>query len=248
MEREGLVSRLDELLEAARFKDYCPNGLQVEGRAQIHRIVCGVSATLALVEEAIAREADALLVHHGWFWRGNDGRIVGLHRRRLARLLAHEINLIAYHLPLDAHPILGNNAQLARRFGWRVTGRFGEQEIGFLGEVESPASAREIADRVAKVLGREPLLVGEMERPVRKVAWASGAAQGWFEEAIGRGVDLYLSGEISEPTVHLARESGVVYLAAGHHATERYGVMAVGEWLTCETGVVCEFVDLPNPV
>ncbi|MCX7896967.1 MAG: Nif3-like dinuclear metal center hexameric protein [Rhodocyclaceae bacterium] len=248
MQREELVSRLDGLLEAARFKDYCPNGLQVEGRARIRRIVCGVSASLALVEEAIAREADALLVHHGWFWKGSDGRIVGLHKRRLARLLAHEINLIAYHLPLDAHSTLGNNAQLARRFGWRVTGRFGEQDIGFLGEIESPANAREIAARVAKALGREPLLVGEAERPVRRVAWASGAAQGWFEQAIELGVDLYLSGEISEPTVHLARESGVVYLAAGHHATERYGVMAVGEWLAQETGLVCEFVDLPNPV
>lgn len=247
MRRDELLAELDRLLEPSRFRDYCPNGLQVEGRNEIHHIVCGVTASLLLVEEAIARHADALLVHHGWFWKGGEGRVTGIHKKRLQRLLAHDINLIAYHLPLDAHPRLGNNAQLGERLGWRATGRFGEQDLGFVGEVEE-TTAGAIAARVAHVLQRTPQLIGDEERTVRRVAWATGAAQGWFEQAIAAGADLYLSGEISEPTVHLARESGVVYLAAGHHATERYGVMALARWLQEELTLFSEFVDVDNPV
>lgn len=250
MQREKLVAYLEGLLEPGRFRDYCPNGLQVEGRAAIRRIVCGVTASQALIDAAIARGADALLVHHGWFWKGEDGRVTGFRKQRLQSLLAHDINLFAYHLPLDAHAELGNNAQLAQRLGWEITGRFAEQEIGFMGVPGAvpPLPARDIAAKVAAVLGREPLLIGDCDREVRTVAWCSGGAQAYFEQAILAGADLYMSGEISEHTVHLARESGVPYLAAGHHATERYGVMALGAHLAERQGLDCEYVEIENPV
>lgn len=247
MRREELAAYLNGILMPERFRDYCPNGLQVEGRAGIARIVCGVTANRALIDAAIARGADALLVHHGWFWKNEDGRVTGFRKQRLQALLAHDINLFAYHLPLDAHPELGNNAQLARRLGWEVAGHFAEQEIGFLGAAGC-TMARDIAAKVAAVLGREPLLIGDPEREVRTVAWCSGGAQGYFEQAILAGADLYMSGEISEHTVHLARESGVPYLAAGHHATERYGVMALAAHLTETCGLACDYVDIDNPV
>jgi len=247
MQREELRGYLDRYLEAERYRDYCPNGLQVEGRAEIRRIVCGVSASQALLDEAVRREADAVIVHHGWFWRGEDGRVTGVRKSRLATVLAHDISLFAYHLPLDAHPEVGNNAQLARRLGWRVEGRFGEQDIGFFGSSAQAANAAEIAEALEKALGRAVLLVGG-ERPVTRLAWCSGAAQGWFEQAIALGADCYISGEISEQTVHLARESGVPFIAAGHHATERFGVVALGEHLRDQFGLDCPFVDIDNPV
>jgi len=246
--REELDVYLNGVLEPSRFRDYCPNGLQVEGRAEVRRIVCGVTASQALIEAAVAHAADAILVHHGWFWKGEDGRIAGFRKRRLQTLLAHDINLFAYHLPLDAHAEFGNNAQLARRLGLTPTGRFAEQDIGFLGVPPAPSSAQALAERVAAALGRVPLLVGDGAREVRRLAWCSGGAQGYFEQAIQAGADLFISGEISEQTVHLARESGVPYLAAGHHATERYGVMALGAHLAERFGVNCEYVEIENPV
>lgn len=245
--RDELRDYLDGLLEAARFRDYCPNGLQVEGRPDIGRIVCGVSASQALLDEAVRLGADAVLVHHGWFWRGEDERVTGIRRRRLATLLTHDISLFAYHLPLDAHVEFGNNAQLARRLGWKIDGRFGDQEIGCLGQPAEPLAAAMIAAALERVLGRAPLLVGDGSRPVRRLAWCSGGAQNWFEQAIVAGADCYVSGEISEQTLHLARESGVPYIAAGHHATERHGAMALGEHLRETYGLDCRFVDLDNP-
>lgn len=248
MLRAELQNYLDLLLEAPRFKDYCPNGLQVEGRAEVRRLVCGVTASQALIDAAVALDADAVLVHHGWFWRGEDGRVTGMRKQRLAALLAHDLNLFAYHLPLDCHAEFGNNAQLARVLGWRTEGRFGDSDIGFMGVPEQAASAGTIAAQVARRLGREPLLVGDEAQLVRRVAWCTGAAQGYFEQAIAAGADLYLSGEISEPTVHLARECGVAYLAAGHHATERFGVQALGHHLEERFGIEARFVDIDNPV
>lgn len=248
MQRDELCAYLDGVLEAGRFRDYCPNGLQVEGGAEVARVVCGVTASRALVEAAIAAEADALLVHHGWFWKGEDGRVTGLRKARLALLLEHGISLIAYHLPLDAHGEFGNNAQLARVAGWQVEGRFADQDIGFLGRPGIVESASGLAARLAGVLGREPLLVGDGSRTVRRIAWCSGGAQGYFEQAIAQGADLFVSGEISEQTTHLARESGVPYLAAGHHATERYGVQALGHHLTEHFGLDCRYVEIDNPV
>lgn len=246
--REDLRAYLDDLLDAASFRDYCPNGLQVEGCERVQRIVCGVTASQALIEAAIERGADTLLVHHGWFWKAEDGRVTGFRRQRMARLLAHDINLFAYHLPLDAHATLGNNAQLAARLGWTVSGRFGEQDIGFIGVPPAPTLAAELVRQIERALGRAPLLIGNPGRKLARVAWCSGGAQGYFEAALAAGADVFISGEISEQTVHLARETGMAYIAAGHHATERYGAMALGAHLAEKYGIACEFVDIDNPV
>jgi len=245
--REDLRAYLDSLLEAARYRDYCPNGLQVEGVEPIRRVVCGVTASQALIEAAVERGADALLVHHGWFWKAEDGRVTGFRKRRMARLLAHDINLFAYHLPLDAHPVLGNNAQLARHLGWTIDGRFGEQEIGFVGMPPAPLPAAGLVQQMERSLGRTPLLIGDPAREVRRIAWCSGGAQAYFEDALATGADVFVSGEISEQTVHLARETGMAFIAAGHHATERFGVMALAGHLEQEFGIACEFVDIDNP-
>ncbi|MBU1235741.1 MAG: Nif3-like dinuclear metal center hexameric protein [Gammaproteobacteria bacterium] len=248
MHREELRNYLDGLLETACFRDYCPNGLQVEGRAEVRRVVCGVTASQALLDEAIRRKADAVLVHHGWFWKSDDLRVTGIRRRRMATLIGGDLNLFAYHLPLDAHPDLGNNAELARRAGWRIEGRFGEQDIGFVGTPPAVAPAAAIAAALEKLLGRAPMVVGDANRQVTRLAWCSGGAQGIFEEAISAGADCFISGEISEQTFHLARETGVPYIAAGHHATERFGVMALGAHLAEKFGLDCQFVDIDNPV
>ena len=245
--REDLRAYLDTLLDAARFRDYCPNGLQVEGRERVRSIVCGVTASQALIEAATERGADAVLVHHGWFWKSEDGRVTGFRKQRMARLLAHDINLFAYHLPLDAHPSLGNNAQLALRLGWTPDGRFGEQDIGFVGVPHAPTIAGDLTRRIEQVLGREPMLIGDPSREVTRIAWCSGGAQGYFEDALSAGADVFVSGEISEQTVHLARETGMAFIAAGHHATERYRVMALAENLAEKFGIACEFVDIDNP-
>lgn len=248
MQREELRQYLDGLLEATRFRDYCPNGLQVEGKTDVQRVILGVTASQALLDAAIEKEADAILVHHGWFWKGEDGRVTGYRRQRLASLLAHDISLFAYHLPLDAHPALGNNAQLAKRLGWTIEGNFSEQNIGFVGVPPAPTFAGELAQWVHQQLGRMPLLIGDAVRPVKRIAWCSGGAQSYFEEALATGADIFVSGEISEQTVHMARETGMAYLAAGHHATERYGVMALAEYLRETCALDCEFIDIDNPV
>ena len=248
MRREDLVQYLDELLEAGRFKDYCPNGLQVEGSGEVRSIVAGVTACQALIDAAIARGADTLLVHHGWFWRGEDGRVTGFRKARMRSLMLHDINLIAYHLPLDAHPEFGNNARLASCLGWEIDGRFGEQELGFTGRLPQAVALSDLSRSISQKLGRQPLVVGDDARPVHRIAWCSGGAQGYFEQAMALGVDAYLSGEVSEQTVHLARESGVAFIAAGHHATERFGVQALAENLRTRFGISCEFVDIDNPV
>lgn len=248
MQRTILQNYLDSALDVVRFKDYCPNGLQVEGRAEIQKIVCGVTASQALIDAAIKRGADALLVHHGWFWRGEDGRVVGLRKQRMASLLKHDINLFAYHLPLDAHPQLGNNAALGRLFGWQTTRQFGDNMLCAMATLEQPQTLQEMLEQIGKTLGRPPMLIGDAQRHVSQVAWCTGAAQGYMEQAIAAGAEVFISGEISEQTVHLARESGVAYIAAGHHATERYGVQALGAHLHETFGVKCEFVDIDNPV
>lgn len=250
MHRDALRDYMDELLQPARFRDYCPNGLQVEGRGEIRRVVCGVTASQALLDAAVAAGADAVLVHHGYFWKGEDGRVVGIRRTRLATLLKQDINLFAYHLPLDAHPELGNNAQLAARLGWAVDGHFGDQDIGCIGYLGNPPAGQTAAmmsASIATILNRKPMLVGDAKRKVARVAWCSGGAQGYFEQAIAAGADLFVSGEISEQTTHLARESGVPYIAAGHHATERYGVQALGAHLAQRFGIDCEYIDIDNP-
>ena len=237
-----------ELLEAARFRDYCPNGVQVEGRTEVGLVVSGVTASLDLLKAAAAAGADAVLVHHGYFWKNEDARITGVKRGRIELLLRHNISLLAYHLPLDAHPKLGNNAQLALKLGFEIEGWFGEQATACHGTLAGPLTLAQLGEGVRDRLGRTPLIIGDPERKVRRVAWCSGAAQGYFEEAIRLGVDAFLTGEISEQNVHLARETGVAFIAAGHHATERYGVRALGEHLAVHCGIRHQFIDIANPV
>lgn len=246
--RETLVQAFDSLLQPAAFKDYGPNGLQVEGRREVRRIVSGVTASLALIEAAIETEADTIFVHHGLFWRGQDGRVTGWMKQRLSRLLAHDINLIAYHLPLDAHPTLGNNAQLARVLGITLEdgARFGEQSLGFMGQC-SEQSAQALAAHVEQVLGRSVTLVAPSQHPVRRIALCTGGAQSYFEAAIAAGADAFITGEISEPQAHYARECGVAYLACGHHASERYGAPAVAAQVASALGLEHRFIDIHNP-
>ena len=222
--RVDLLQAFDGLLQPERFKDYGPNGLQVEGKEQIARVVSGVTASKALIEAAIAARADAIFVHHGLFWRGQDGRVTGWMKQRLQRLLAHDINLLAYHLPLDAHASLGNNAQWGEKLGLQADARFGEQELGFIGAAPAGLELSALQARVRSVMGREPVGLPGDGRPLRRVAWCSGGAQSYFEGAIAAGADVFLTGEISEPQAHYARETGVAFLACGHHASERYGV------------------------
>lgn len=243
-----LGQALDALLEPEKFKDYGPNGLQVEGDREVRLLVSGVTASRALIEAAIEANADAILVHHGLFWRGQDGRVTGWMRERLRLLLAHGIHLFAYHLPLDAHAELGNNAQLGQVLGLRADGRFGEQSLGFIGQGDQAwATAQSLADHVAGVLGRQVTCVAGAERPIRRVAWCTGGAQGYFEAAMAAGADAFITGEISEPQAHLAREMGVAFLACGHHASERYGAAAVGARMAQDLGLVHRFIDIDNP-
>lgn len=248
--REEFANYLGQTLNAAQYRDYCPNGLQVEGRGRIARVVSGVTASLALIEAALDLKADAILVHHGYFWRGEDMRVIGTKQRRLKLLLANDVNLFAYHLPLDAHPQLGNNAQLARQLDLAASGRFGENDLCWIGRSSSAAvkTAADLAALIEKRLGRMPLLIGDPAQAVDSIAWCTGAAQGMLGEAIEAGASAYISGEISEPTVHLARETGTVYIAAGHHATERYGVQALGAHAAEHFGIEHRFIDIDNPV
>lgn len=245
---ERLVEYCDQLLDCGAFRDYAPNGLQVEGRGEVRRVVTGVTACRALLEAAVEAGADAVIVHHGWFWKSEDPRIVGMKYRRLKLLLDHGVSLLAYHLPLDAHPQLGNNAELARRLGLAPEGTMNDEGIGNYGRPDVPLSADELSARIGAALGRSPLHIDGGTAPIERVGWCSGAAQGMLERAAELGLDAFISGEVSEPTVHAARELGVHYFAAGHHATERYGVQALGERLARELGVEHRFVDIDNPV
>ena len=248
--RQALLDACNELLQPARFKDYGPNGLQVEGSDTIRHIVSGVTASRALIEAAIEAKADAIFVHHGLFWRGQDGTVTGWMKQRLQLLLAHNINVLAYHLPLDAHPELGNNAQLGKRLGLQVQGTLGDQDLMLWGTAangQSFANAQALADVVSQALGRSPVVVQTPEREIRKVAWCTGGAQGYFDPAIAAGVDAFITGEISEPQVHLARETGVAFLACGHHATERYGAPAVAAHVAAQLGITHQFIEIDNP-
>ncbi len=245
-----LGQAFDAMLQPDKFRDHGPNGLQVEGDREVRLLVSGVTASRALIEAAIEADADAILVHHGLFWRGQDGRVTGWMRARLRLLLTHGIHLFAYHLPLDAHPELGNNAQLARVLGLQVDGRFGEQDLGFLGRATNAhvwTRPQALADHVAGALRRSVTCVGDTDRPVRRVAWCTGGAQSYFEEAIAQGVDAFITGEISEPQAHLARETGVAFLACGHHATERYGAPAVAARVAQDLGFEHRFIEIDNP-
>lgn len=249
--RTELLAYIDDVLQPWRFQDYCPNGLQVEGKADIKVLVTGVTASKALLDAAIEKQADAILVHHGYFWRGEAPTVTGLKYQRLKTLLKHDVNLIAYHLPLDAHSEFGNNVQLASILNIDVDGEIGgtgEPPIGLRGLLKTPQTLADLSTYLAIQLDREPTVIGGHDRVINTIGWCTGAAQGYIQQAAASGLDAFISGEASEPTTHLARELGIHYIAAGHHATERYGVKALGEHLAQQFGLQHYFIDIDNPI
>lgn len=246
--RAQILQWCDETLQTAQFKDYAPNGLQVEGAEEIRTVVTAVTASRAAIDFAAACNAQMLLVHHGMFWKSEPPVITGWKKQRIAALLAHNINLAGYHLPLDAHPVLGNNAQLAQRLGWTQTATFGEQNLLNIGTLpEDTRTLDALCARIEQTLGRKPVAVGDPKSSLHTVAWCTGGAQGYFQQAADAGADVYITGEISEAQYHLARETGTAFISAGHHATERYGVQALGNALAAEFGLAVRFFDEDNP-
>lgn len=248
MKLNALNNYLNETLQPAKFSDYCPNGLQVEGRPEVYKIVTGVTASMALLDAALKADADAVLVHHGYFWRGENQTITGIKKRRIQFLLQHELNLFAFHLPLDAHPEFGNNVMLGQVLGLEIAGYLDDKNMLPYSDLNRQQTLQTLSENVAAKLGRAPQVIGDLSKSIETIAWCTGAAQGYIEQAIAANIDVYISGEISEQTVHSARESGTSYIAAGHHVTERYGIQALGEHLANKFGIKHEFVDIDNPV
>lgn len=249
--RDQLKHDLNTLLQADALSDYCPNGLQVEGRSEIKKIITGVTASQALIDAAIAKNADAMLVHHGYFWKSEALAITGSKRTRIATLLAHDINLFAYHLPLDIHPEFGNNVQLAKHLGISLTQQMTCGQIPNLlaiGRLTQAQSCEQFAKHLETELQHQPLVIQAGDHPINHIAWCTGAAQGYIEAAHDEKVDAYISGEVSEATYHFAIENKIHYFAAGHHATERYGIQALGEYLANQYQLEHEFIDIHNPV
>lgn len=244
-----LVQYIDYYLGCNQIKDYCPNGLQVEGKPEINKIITGVTASQALIDAAIEQNADAIIVHHGYFWRGEEPIITGMKRNRIKRLLDSDVSLLAYHLPLDVHPTLGNNAQLANLLGITIDTTLKPNDptiIGLQGHLPAPVSVTEFAARVEQVLQRKPMVV-DSGKLVHKIGLCSGGGQGYINQAAAAGVDLFLTGEASEQTFHSAVENGISFIAAGHHATERYGIQALGEHLARLYGIEHHFINIENP-
>lgn len=251
--RDQIIKYCNKLLEVDNYSDYCPNGLQVEGISEVKTIVSGVTACQALLNRAVELDAQLVLVHHGYFWNGEPAEIVGIKRARLATLLKHNINLVGYHLPLDAHSVYGNNAQLAKLLGIAVTEKLainGNPNQFYIGQLNKPMSPESFSKLITKKLKREPLVIaeGDLVGKIKKIGWCSGAAQDYIEIAVANHCDAFLTGEVSERTFHSARENGICFFAAGHHATERYGIKALGEHLAEKLGLDHQFVDIDNPV
>jgi len=246
-----LELELKKVLRPEQFKDYCPNGLQVEGRKEISKLVTGVTACQELITAAAEAGADALLVHHGYFWRGEDQSISGIKKVRIEALLKHKLSLLAYHLPLDVHQEFGNNVQLGKVLGIEINGELGKQNnhpIGLTGTIDQGTDFETLKALIADKLDRQPLAIEGKSKTIKSVAWCTGAAQNYIELAVAAGADAYITGEVSEPTVHIARESGIHFFSAGHHATERYGVQAVGSYLASKFNLNHQFIDIDNPV
>ena len=247
---QELTEYLNTFLQIDRFKDYCPNGLQVEDKSEVHSVVTGVTASQALIEEACKKNADAILVHHGYFWKNEDARIVGIKRKRIAALLERDISLLAYHLPLDAHPQVGNNVQLGRILDIQIDGELrsnAHSVCGSFGHLKTPMQAESFKAVIDTALRRESTHIHAGEADITTIGWCTGAGQGFIDAAAKQNLDAYISGEISEATTHIAREAGIHYFAAGHHATERYGVQALAQHLGEQYGIEHEFIDVDNP-
>uniref|UniRef100_A0A486XLL9 GTP cyclohydrolase 1 type 2 homolog n=1 Tax=Rheinheimera sp. BAL341 TaxID=1708203 RepID=A0A486XLL9_9GAMM len=248
--RAQLVRFLDLQLKSSTIRDYCPNGLQVEGKTHISKLVTGVTASQALLDTAVAADVDAILVHHGYFWKNEPAEITGMKKRRLQTLLRHDINLLAYHLPLDVHPELGNNAQLGRLLGAqniRAVETVEPYGVLMQGELAHAIALEHLAANIEKQLGRHVLQHGVTGQPITKLAWCTGGGQGYIEQAAAAGAQLFITGEVSEQTIHVSRELGIDFIAAGHHATERYGVKALGEFIAEQLGIQVQFIDIDNP-
>lgn len=248
MELNRLVSELANFLQVSKFQDHCPNGLQVEGRPEVRRIVTGVTASQALIEAAIEADADAIMVHHGYFWKGEAAEVTGIKQRRLKQLLTHDISLLAYHLPLDAHPEVGNNVQLGKVLDWPVVRYLDDKNMLPMALLPEELSLQQLNAHVSKKLKRQAQLLGEPGRKVRTVAWCTGAAQSYIQQAVAADIDVFISGEVSEPTWHTVQETGTAYIAAGHHATERYGIQALGQWLAGNFAVEHIYIEVENPI
>ena len=250
MQTKQLEQLLGQLLRPELISDYCPNGLQIDSECAVNKIVTGVSATQALIDKAIELNADALLVHHGYFWKSEPAAIVGMKYKRINKLIKSDLSLFAYHLPLDVHPELGNNAQLAKLLDLQVIEPVeAVKPTGILmqAQTKTPKTLAEFADLVENKLSRKPLAVSGGDFLINKVAICTGGGQSFIEQALNAGVDLFITGEVSEQTVHVATEMGIHFIAAGHHATERYGIKALGEYLATNTDIQVEFVDIDNP-
>lgn len=250
MQRDTLTDILTALLSPQLVRDFCPNGLQVEGKTHINKIVTGVTASQALVDKAIAMQADALIVHHGYFWKGENPAITGMKKQRLAALLQADINLYAYHLPLDIHPTLGNNAQLAQLLDIEIVGGLEptNTSVPMYGRLKTPLTGAQFAEKIHATLQRKPLCSLVRNKPIETIGLCTGGGQNYIDLAASQQLDAYLTGEASEQTIHSSREQGIDFFAAGHHATERYGVKALGEYLAAEHGLAVSFVDIDNPV
>jgi len=247
MKNTLLEQHIDRYLNSSQFKDYAPNGLQVEGRESVQKIVTGVTACQALLDKAVELEADAIIVHHGYFWKNEPVVIKNMKRQRLKTLLTHDINLYGWHLPLDAHPEVGNNVQLAQLLDITISGEIDTYLLE--GHFAQPLSAEQLSARLAERLQRHPLYCGPGEKGmITRIAWCTGGAPDFIEQAADAGVDAFITGEVSERTTHIARERGIHFFSAGHHATERGGIQALGEWLTRTHGLEVTFVDIDNPV
>ncbi|WP_018693726.1 Nif3-like dinuclear metal center hexameric protein [Algicola sagamiensis] len=251
MQRKALVQYLDEYLKPGSIKDFCPNGLQVEGSEKITKVVTGVTASQDLIDAAIQSGADTILVHHGYFWKGEPQPVTGMKKARLKRLLENDMNLLAYHLPLDIHPEVGNNVQLAKLLNMNVTRgleAYNPQSVALVGELQRPMKANEFARLIEVKLGRKPLVSQVSDELIKTISWCTGGGQSFIDAAAVQGIDAFLSGEASEQTIHTSREMGVHFFAAGHHATERYGVKALGEHLAKQFELDVQFIDIDNPV
>jgi len=248
IDRSELLDYCDQVLDVAAWNDYAPNGLQVEGKPKIQRVITGVTACAELIEAAIDWQADAIIVHHGFFWKNEPPALTGMKYRRIARLIKHDINLLAYHLPLDAQPEFGNNAALSEQLGLERVIPFGAMRLSLAGELPKPTEAQDLGNTLEQILGRQPLIVGPQDKPIQRIGLCTGGAQDGIVEAVQFGLDAFISGEISERTTHIAREEGITYFAAGHHATEREGVRRLGLKLAEHFGLDVRFVDIANPV
>jgi dinuclear metal center YbgI/SA1388 family protein len=245
MLNKDLEKYLNTTLEIKNFKDYCPNGLQIQGKNQIKKIITGVSANQELIDLAIQKNADAIIVHHGFFWKNEPQTITGIKKNRIASLLKNDINLFVYHLPLDVHSTLGNNINLANILGIKNPQPI-ENSLVWQGEVD--LSLASLSDLIADKLGRNPLIFGEKTKQINTIAWCSGGAQSYIDKAIEIDADCFITGEVSEQIPAIAKENDIAFISAGHHATEKGGAQLLASHLSVKFDVNCEFVDVENIV